>query len=73
MFTGPQPKEAHQRRKFTLDILKKLPKPEKSQIFDVLLTGPRDPRYGSGLNSSQNLKNELKNESLLSSKTFLQS
>jgi hypothetical protein len=24
-----------------------LQKAEKSQIFDVLLTGPRDPRYGS--------------------------
>jgi hypothetical protein len=43
------PKEAHQRRKFTLDILKKLPKAGKSQIMGVMLTGPRDPRYGSTL------------------------
>jgi hypothetical protein len=29
--------------------LKKLRKAGESQIFDVLLTGPRDPRYGSGI------------------------
>ncbi len=47
MLTGPQPKGAHQRTKFTLDIFKICQKQEKSQILGVLLTGPRDPRYGS--------------------------
>ncbi len=41
MFTGPQPKGAHQKGKLTLDIKKKMPKAEKLQIFNVLLTGPR--------------------------------
>jgi hypothetical protein len=46
MLSGPQPKGAHQRRKFTLDILYNLPKARKSKFLDALLTGPREPRYG---------------------------
>jgi hypothetical protein len=35
---GPHPKEAHQRKKFTIDIFKILPKAGKSQILVVLRT-----------------------------------
>ncbi len=46
---GPTAKGGPPKRKFTLDIFEKnFPKAEKSQIFDVLLAGPWDPRYGSG-------------------------
>jgi hypothetical protein len=56
MLTGTEPKGAHKMRKFTLDIFKELPKTGKSQILDFLLTGPRDPRYGSERISKQSLK-----------------
>jgi hypothetical protein len=47
LLTGPQPKVAHQRIKFALDIFEICQKQEKSQILGILLTGPRDPLYGS--------------------------
>ncbi len=68
MFDNFQPKGAHQKRKLTRDILKKNGKKhEKSKILDVLLTGPRDPRYGSD-NFQKNLNYFEKNKKLDSSK-----
>jgi hypothetical protein len=53
MLTGPQSKKAHRRTKFKLDIFKNLLESVKAKILDVLLTGPREPRYGSELWDSQ--------------------
>jgi hypothetical protein len=42
---------------YTRCFFKELPKTGKSQILDLLLTGPRDPRYGS---AAINLKKSRK-------------
>jgi hypothetical protein len=45
---GPTAKRGPTKEKiYTKYFFKKLSKAEKSQILDVLLTGPRDPRYDS--------------------------